>query len=77
MLTFPQYRRLENRSYYKIVSETELYEIQRVGHRFSAFHLIAYTFLDRNLIQDLLSGDGGRYETIVEEEYEAVKMQSK
>ncbi|MBY0427363.1 MAG: hypothetical protein K2Q22_17135 [Cytophagales bacterium] len=71
-MTFPQYRKLANKSYYKIISPTEMIEIQRLGKRVLTNHLQANSFLDRNLIADLLDGDGGRYVVISEEEFEGV-----
>jgi len=71
-MTFPQYRKLNDRAYYKIVSETEMFEMQKLGKRFVLIHLIAKTFVDRNLILDLLDGDNGRYEVVAAAEYESV-----
>lgn len=70
-MTFPQYRKLDDRSYYKIVSEVEMHEMQRLGKVFIHTHLVAQTFVDRNFISDLLNGDNGRYKTISEMEYES------
>ena len=74
--SFPQYRKLQDRSYYKILSETEMEEMQRLGKRFVLLQYHAHTFLDRFLVDDLLAGDNGRYETITQEEYEAIKKLS-
>ena len=71
-MKYPQYRKLKDRAYYKIVSETELFEMQKLGKRYVLIHLVAHTFVDRNFISDLLNGDNGRYEEIMEVEYESV-----
>ena len=70
---FPQYRKLQDKSYYKIVSLLEMYEVQRLGTRWFVLHLLAHNFLDKNLIQDLLETDEGRYSIISEEEYTSVE----
>jgi len=72
-MAFPQYRKLNDRAYYKIVSETEMFEMQKLGKRYVPIHLIAHTFVDRNLLSDLLNEDNGRYEVISEEEYESIR----
>lgn len=69
--SFPQYRRLQNKSYYKIVSGTEMIEWQRLGSTYSRFEFKSANFLDNLLIQDLLSGDNGRYEAMTEEEFKS------
>ena len=70
--SFPQYRRLQNKSYYKILSDTEMIEWQKLGSTYSRFEFKSVNFLDNLLIQDLLSGDNGRYERLTEEEFQAL-----
>ncbi len=70
---FPQYRKLKDKSYYKVLSPQEMEEIQRLGKQFLLFHISAITFLDINLIRDILEGDQGRYEPISEQEYQTWK----
>jgi hypothetical protein len=71
-MTFPQFRKLGDRAYYKIVSETEMVELQKLGKRFVSIHLTASTYLDRILISDLLDGDKGRYDLITEIAFEEI-----
>jgi hypothetical protein len=75
-MIFPQYRKLNDKAYYKIVSETEMFEYQKLGKRYIQFHIIAQTFVDRNLISDVLSGDNGRYDVASKNEYESVAKSS-
>lgn len=70
--SFPQYRRLQNRSYYKILSDTEMIEWQRLGNNYSRLEFKSANFLDNLLIQDLISGDNGRYEPMSEEEFKSL-----
>lgn len=74
-MQFPQYRKLKNRSYYKIVSESELFELQKLGKKFLLFHLVAKTFLDRNFISQILQMENGLYEVILEAEFESIRIQ--
>jgi hypothetical protein len=68
--SYPQYRRLANQlSYYKIDSPSELLEIQRMGQRWTQYHLVAKILPERLLIQDILENEGGRYETIDEKSF--------
>ena len=70
--SFPQYRHLQNKSYYKILSDTEMIEWQRLGKTYSKIEFKSTNFFDNLLIQDLLSGDNGRYEHLTEEEFQAL-----
>ena len=71
MSTFPQFRKLRNgRSFYRIESETEMTEVQRVGTRLVIHRVEAKILPDRLLIQDLLSEASEQYEAISEEEFD-------
>lgn len=70
---FPQYRKLKDKSFYKIISLEEVHEIQGLGKRWFQLHFVAHNFLDKNLILDLLETDEGRYEVISREEYELIE----
>lgn len=72
MVPFPQYRRLQDKSYYKILSNTEMVEWQRLGTVYFRFEFKSANFLDNLLIQDLLGGDNGRYKSMTEEEFAAL-----
>lgn len=74
---FPQYRKLSNNlSYYKIESLNSLTEIQRIGNRWTQYEVYAKILPERLLIQDILENEGGRYDTIKEEEFCAFLKES-
>jgi hypothetical protein len=71
--SFPQYRKLLDKSYYKIISTTEWIELQRLGCKVIETRFVVQHFADRNFLLDLLSGDKDRYEICSEEEFEKIK----
>ncbi len=69
---FPQYRKLSNNlSYYKIDSLSSLIEIQRLGKRWTQYEVSVKILPERLLVQDILENEGGRYETIDENEFQS------
>ena len=70
---FPQFRRIQNRSYYKILSETEIIEIQIVGNRILKYYLKAELYFEKSFIKDLLSTDSGRYEISNRSEFDELE----
>ena len=55
---FPQYRKYTNeRSYFKILSSTELIEIQKVGKKLFKLPLFAKQFPEKQFIASLLVDD--------------------
>lgn len=69
-MEFPQYRKYSNgKGFFKIISPEEFEEIQFLGTRKFRSHFVASTFVDRNLIQDMLECRESRWEVISEEEY--------
>ena len=74
---FPQYRKLQNRAYYKIVSEMEMEELNRLGKGWLRTYFVGKSFLDRCLIRDILSGETGHYVPISEADYKQIDLLAK
>lgn len=73
-MKFPQYRKYVNgKSYFKIHSLESFEEIQFLGDKQLSMEFQAKTFVDRNLIQDMLDCLEGRWVVIEEEEYQQIK----
>ena len=73
-MEFPQYRKYSNdKGFFKILSEEEFEEIQILGSRKIKTSFKASTFVDRNLIQDMLNCEGGRWEDISEGRYQEIE----
>jgi hypothetical protein len=67
---FPQYRRLSNgKSYYEILSESEMREISLSGRRWTEYTVIAKILPERLLLSDLLEQRYAHYELITEKEF--------
>jgi hypothetical protein len=67
---FPQYRRLSNgKSYYEILSESEMREISLSGRRWTEYNVIAKILPERLLLSDLLEQRYAHYELITEKEF--------
>jgi hypothetical protein len=67
---FPQFRKAAGgRSYYKILSLTEVLELQIIGSKFTWHHLKASIYPERLFIGDLLDCTNNSYVRIMEEEY--------
>lgn len=67
---FPQYRKLSNeKSFYIIHANDRMTEFMRLGNQWQRHELTARILPERNLIADLLSGFGGTYCVIAEEEF--------
>jgi hypothetical protein len=67
---FPQYRRLSNgKSYYEILSESEMREISLSGRRWTEYNITAKILPERLLIGDLLEQRYAHYELITEKEF--------
>ncbi|CAG0989196.1 MAG: hypothetical protein HND27_03030 [Bacteroidetes bacterium] len=55
MASFPQYRKYKNnKSYFKILSEQEFYEIQLQRNQKNIYHVKVKILPDRNYLQDML-----------------------
>jgi hypothetical protein len=67
---FPQYRRLSNgKSYYEILSDSEMREISLSGRRWTEYTVIAKILPERLLLSDLLEQRYAHYELITEKEF--------
>lgn len=73
---FPVYRKYSNeKSYFKIISDHEFYQLELIGNGFTYEHLIARLFPDKLLIQDMKKKSGNYWMDISSEEFEN-KLQS-
>ena len=73
---FPQYRKyLNNKGYFKIISENEWEEIQIIGKKGIISGFTAKIFPDKNFIYDLTYDYKNNWEEISEEEYNQIKQQ--
>lgn len=71
MATFPQYRKFsEHKTWFKIVSETEMQELKVLGEFYNYANFKAITFVDRNLISDMIFNLENHWEVITEYEFE-------
>jgi len=74
-MEFPQYRKYSNnKGFFKVLSLEKFEEIQIMGAK--SFHTVfeAKTFVDRNLIQDMLDCKEGRWLTIESREYDQLSL---
>jgi hypothetical protein len=70
MADFPQYRKYSHdRTYFKILSETSFEELNIMGTNYSINPFTAQTFVDRNLIADMIENRENNWEVIGNEEY--------
>jgi len=68
---FPIYRKYSNeKSYFKIISDHEFYQLDLIGHGYTYEHLIARIFPDKLLIQDMKMKNGNYWKDIPIEEFE-------
>jgi hypothetical protein len=68
---FPIYRKYSNeKSYFKVISESEFEEIQVLGKSCSIHQFEAKILPDRNYVQDLIANDKGHWIEIEANEYE-------
>lgn len=69
--TFPVYLRItDGLSVYRIASETSFTEVQRVGQRFVAHHVVAQTWPERLRIADMLANFTGVWSVTSEDEFD-------
>lgn len=67
---YPQYRKLSNdKSYYKIESNTRMLELQSIGSQWNLFELTATILPERNLIVDLIEANEAGYQQISEDDF--------
>jgi hypothetical protein len=71
-MDFPQYRkRFDNKSFYKILNERTLEEVQLIGDKSFIHRLNADKYFELMFIQDLLEMSGELYLPSTKEEYES------
>ena len=73
-MNFPQYRkRFDNKSFYMIINEKEMEEVQFVGTKKFIYKLNAEKYFEILLIQSLLTCEDELYFEITKENYLSVK----
>lgn len=74
IVTYPQYRKYSNgKSYFKIISEMEFEEIQKIGDKITLHLFKANILPDRNYIYDLTFNYKYHYLKCDEDEFETIK----
>lgn len=72
-MDFPQYRkRFDNKSYYKVINEESMQEVQRIGKKIFYHELKADKYFEKILISDIISAPNDVYQVISEEEWNEV-----
>ena len=72
-MDFPQYRkRFDNKSFYKIINERTLEEVQLVGGKKFVYHLKADKYFELLKIQEIVNLEGDMYQLSNEEEFNTV-----
>ena len=75
-MDFPQYRkRFDNKSYYKIINEREMQEVQLIGEKKFHYHIHADKYFEVLRIQEILDQENELYVGISREEYEQLADQ--
>jgi len=70
MFEFPQYRKFSNhKTWFKILSETEMEELKVLGKFYNLSQFKAQTFVDRNLINDMIINVDNHWEVVNETEF--------
>lgn len=70
-MDFPQYRkRFDNKSYYKVINEETMQEVQRIGNKVFYHELKADKYFEKLLIQDIINGADELYTVITKDEWE-------
>jgi hypothetical protein len=73
-MDFPQYRRrFDNKSFYKLVNERTLEEVQLIGEKAFIHRLEATQYFEIIRLQEILACEGGQYFDATEEEYDRAK----
>lgn len=73
-MDFPQYRkRFDNKSYYKVISEQEMEEIQLIGNKIFHHYLKADKYFEKLLILEILEAKDERYSQIKPTDYEKIQ----
>ena len=68
---FPVYLRItDGHSVYRIASEISFTEVQHIGQRYVAHHIVAHTWPERLRIADMLANADGAWAVITEAEFD-------
>jgi len=69
-MEFPQYRKYSNnKSFFEVLGEDSFRELKIIGLRYELIEIKATIWPERSYILDLLSNEGGYYETIEPDEF--------
>jgi hypothetical protein len=69
-MKFPQYRKYNNnKSFFKIISESEFIEVQLIGSKKIIHEIIASAYPEKLLIREMLQNAEGRWIVIEENEF--------
>jgi hypothetical protein len=73
-MDFPQYRRrFDNKSFYKLINERTLEEVQLIGEKVFIHRVEATQYFEIIRFQEISDYDGQQYLLSTEEEYNKVK----
>jgi hypothetical protein len=73
-MDFPQYRRrFDNKSFYKLLNERTLEEVQLIGDKAFIHRLEATQYFEIIRLQEILACEGDQYFDATEEEYDRAK----
>lgn len=73
-MDFPQYRRrFDNKSFYKLINERTLEEVQLIGNKAFIHQLEATQYFEILRLQEILSCEAKQYFVSTEEEYMLAK----
>jgi uncharacterized protein YjcR len=73
-MDFPQYRRrFDNKSFYKLLNERTLEEVQLIGNKAFIHQLEATQYFEILRLQEILNCEDGQYFESTEEEYMLAK----
>lgn len=74
-IQYPQYRKyLNEKSFFKIISNSEWEEIQLLGNKYSLHCFKASILPDRNYVYDMLFDYSNHWKKIEAAEYDAIKQ---
>jgi hypothetical protein len=74
-MDFPQYRkRFDNKSYYKVINDREMQEVQLVGEKKFFYHIHADKYFEVLRIQEILDQENELYVVIPGMEYEQLTI---
>jgi hypothetical protein len=72
-MDFPQYRkRFDNKSFYKIINERSMQEVQIVGEKQFIYDIKADKYFEILRIQEILDKKNAIYQVITESEFNSI-----